>query len=803
MKKFFVMALLLNCLSVFGQKELNLVPMPVEVKMAKGNLVMPKSVRMMESPGKLANKMSFNANYLVKKLKEKNITVFVVSDAVLDGIYPLMVVLNTTQDNSDKYELNISKTKITISGNEKNIFYGIQTLIQLLESSNTKHQTPNKNLTLPQLTITDYPRFQYRGMHLDVGRHFFPVSFVKKYIDYLAAYKFNTFHWHLTEDQGWRIEIKKYPNLTKTGAYRNGTIIGHYPGKGNDGLKYGGFYTQEEIKEVVKYAADRYITVIPEIEMPGHSLAALASYPFLGCTKGPYKPAETWGVFDDVYCAGNDSTFTFLQGVLDEVLQLFPSKYIHIGGDECPKERWKSCTDCQARIKKENLKDEHELQSYFIQRMEKYLNSKGRKIIGWDEILEGGLAPNATVMSWRGEEGGIEAAKQNHDVIMTPGGWCYFDHSQSKNEDSLTIGGYTSLEKVYGYEPIPASLSAEQAKHVLGAQGNVWTEYMKNPSKVEYMIFPRLMALSEVLWTPKEKRNWKDFERRLPYLFDRLEKQKINYSKAYYDLKATVLPIGNKEGVIWQLEKRKDIFTPIIVSGNFKLSTHHNIEGFDSLGNKTIIKAGETITHKTRYKENIVNHEVISSGEYTAMIPGPDRYDYEGVFNEKKPKSIIKQIFHFNKATGKKINLVNQPHKSYPGDGAFTLVNGIQNEQGLGRSSEFIGFLGADCEGTIDFGKQVQVSKIRFHVLSDNGAWIYEPQYVSINYGNEVTGQKKITEATPLNGKKGNVIYEIKLEKETSLSSLNFKIANFGTIPSGINGAGTPAWLFVDEIEIE
>ncbi|MBL7747482.1 MAG: family 20 glycosylhydrolase, partial [Chitinophagaceae bacterium] len=342
-------------------------------------------------------------------------------------------------------------------------------------------------LKIPFLYIEDTPRFAYRGMHLDVARHFQPVSFVKKYIDYLALHKINKFHWHLTEDQGWRIEIKKYPRLTQVGGWRNGTIIGRYPGTGNDKIKYGGFYTQEEIKEVVKYAADRYIDVIPEIEMPGHSSAAIAAYPQLSCfpeiptinyfpkdcewygDKNGKQVQQTWGVFDDVFCAGNDSTFIFLQNVLDEVLALFPSKYIHVGGDECPKENWKKCNKCQMRIKNEGLSDEHHLQSYFIQRMEKYLNDKGRILIGWDEILEGGLAPNAVVMSWRGETGGIEAAQQKHQVIMSPGNPVYFDHTQSENEDSVTIGGFNPLEKVYAYDPIPAKLQEPASQYVMGA----------------------------------------------------------------------------------------------------------------------------------------------------------------------------------------------------------------------------------------------------------------------------------------------------------------------------------------------
>jgi hexosaminidase len=426
------------------------------------------------------------------------------------------------------YSLKVSNNAILINGdNHPGTFYGVQTLIQLLPVNQLT------NLTIPAVQIEDYPRFPYRGLHLDVGRHFFPVDFVKKYIDYIALHKMNYFHWHLTEDQGWRIEIKKYPLLTQVGSCRSGTIIGHHPGTGNDSTPHCGFYTQEEIKEVVKYASDRYVTILPEIELPGHSSAALTAYPWLGCTGGPYKVQQTWGVFDDVFCAGNDSTFQFLQDVLDEVMPLFPCKYIHIGGDECPKTSWKTCPKCQKRIKDNKLKDENELQSYFVQRIEKYINSKGKLIIGWDEILEGGLAPNATVMSWRGEQGGIDAARQGHDVIMTPGEYVYFDHSQLQNDDSLTIGGYLPLKNVYKYEPVPPGLTGDQAKHIWGAQANVWTEYMSNTQKVEYMLFPRLSALSEVLWSPKEQRNWPDFEHRLQTQYNRYKLWKANFYRTY------------------------------------------------------------------------------------------------------------------------------------------------------------------------------------------------------------------------------------------------------------------------------
>ena len=438
------------------------------------------------------------------------------------------------------YSLKSSPKIIEVKGNDaEGLFRGIQTFIQLLPGS------PSESMSIPSVNIEDYPRFKYRGLMLDCGRHFFSADFIKQYIDFIALHKMNTFHWHLTDDQGWRIEIKKYPKLTEIGGFRNGTIIGHHPGTGNDNVRYGGYYTQEQIKDIVKYAGDRYITIIPEIEMPGHASAAIAAYPQLSCFPDENTPIakgvhwggdstgkqvqQSWGVYPDVFNP-SDYTFNFLQDVLDEVMQLFPSKYIHIGGDECPKAYWKRSAFCQNLIKEKGLKNEEGLQSYFIHRIEKYLNSKGRNIIGWDEILEGGIAPNATIMSWRGEKGGIEAAQQDHDVVMTPGGYVYIDHSQSKSEDSLTIGGYLPVEQVYGYNPVPAALPVDKKKYVLGAQANVWTEYMSNPEKVEYMIFPRMTAVSEVLWSRLEDKNFDDFLLRLQTQYKRYDMWKVKYN---------------------------------------------------------------------------------------------------------------------------------------------------------------------------------------------------------------------------------------------------------------------------------
>ncbi len=685
------------------------------------------------------------------------------------------------------YQMTVDNKGVYIAGdNEQGVFYGIQTLIQLLPVPDARLKMRPNSLAIPYVVIEDAPRFAYRGLHLDVGRHFFPVSFIKKYIDYISYHKLNTFHWHLTEDQGWRIEIKKYPKLTSIGGWRNGTIIGRYPGTGSDNTRYGGFYTQAEIREVVRYAKTRYVEVIPEIEMPGHGSAAIAAYPWLSCfpeqptaipanmiskksveeqSKGRIKLVqETWGVFDDVFCAGKDSTFLFLQNVIDEVITLFPSKYFHVGGDECPKTHWKKCPHCQQRMKEHNLKDEHELQSYFIQRMEKYLNSKGKTLIGWDEILEGGLAPKAVVMSWRGEEGGIAAAKQKHEVIMTPGNPVYFDHTQSLNEDSVTIGGYNNIEKVYAYQPVPKELNEEESKYILGAQANLWTEYMKNTRKVEYMLLPRLAALSEVLWGKKENSSWENFESRLLTQFKRYDLWRANYSRAFFDLKATVLPAENNVSVLWKLESR-------------------------SKDGKIIYKTDATETTST----------------YTAPLHITSSIAYKGALTDKTSKpmgSWLGQKFSFNKATGKKITITTEPTKNYPGDGAFTLVNGVQNEKGLGRSREVLGWSGDDLEAVIDLGKEENISSAVVHVLTSGGSWVYPPEYTELfisSDGQSFTSVGKSDKFEKTTGSNG----VIKLSfTPVSTRYIKVLVKNMGNIPDGKPGAGNKAWLMVDEIEV-
>ncbi|MFT3827933.1 MAG: beta-N-acetylhexosaminidase [Chitinophagaceae bacterium] len=736
-------------------QDINIVPQPAELTASGGApFVINKNTVIVAEDAGMDNSIRFFNDYLqqlygfsLKVSKKKNTA----------GIHLRLKKIDNPIAGA--YYLDVTNKGIDVTGdNENGVFYGMQTLLQLLpvEQATT--------FNIPAVKIKDYPRFEYRGMHLDVSRHFFSVDFVKKYIDYLALHKLNYFHWHLTDDQGWRIEIKKYPKLTTVGGFRNGTIIGRYPGKGNDNIYYGGYYTQEQVKEVVAYAAQRYITVVPEIEMPGHASAALTAYPYLGCTGGPYQVQQTWGVFNEVFCAGNDSVFNFLQDVLDEVMPLFPAKYIHLGGDECPKESWKKCPKCQQRMKTLNLKDEHELQSYFVQRMEKYVNSKGKTMIGWDEILEGGLAPNAVVMSWRGEKGGIEAAKQKHKVIMTPTSYMYFDYSQSKNEDSVTIGGYVPIEKVYSYEPISKELSPEEGKYVLGAQANLWTEYIGYPSKVEYTIFPRLSALSEVLWSPKEKRNWAEFEKKLMIQYKRYDRLNINYSRAYFDLKATIMPTPTNQGVLWYLET-------------------------NSREGKILHPTSSSDTTLVPYTQPLV---VVSDVTLFATME----------VNGKRTGG-IKQQFSFNKATGKKISITNKPADKYAGQlGAFGLINGARSAKDI-NSPEWLGWEGGDMEASIDLLSSQNISNVSLHVLEQKGSWIYLPGDVEV----QVSDNGKDFRATDKN---------IAITKEAGTNMGNISISfspvttrfvkviarNYGIIPDGQPGAGNRAWLFVDEIAV-
>jgi N-acetyl-beta-hexosaminidase len=532
-----ILAILLFTLNMMASEKkntANLIPVPVHCKMGKGEFTFSPQTEICLTSD---NPEMRNAIALLSERLERSAGFRLNITSKANSSHGIICRINSTISNKERYKLQVTPHRIEVmAATPAGIFYAMQTIRQLLPAAIDKDSLcTGVKWSIPCVEIEDYPRYPYRGLMLDVCRHFFPVSFVKKYIDYLAYHKMNRFHWHLTDDQGWRIEIKKYPKLTEASAFRERTLIGHYSDKPRrwDISHYGGYYTQDQIREVIAYAQKRFVTIIPEIEMPGHAEAALAAYPNLSCSGGPFEVVGDWGIRKDIYCT-REETFQFIQDVLSEVAALFPSEYIHIGGDEAPKLRWSRCFACQERIKKEGLKDEHELQSYFIRRMEDFLQTKGKRIIGWDEILEGGLAPNATVMSWRGTEGGIAAARQHHDVIMTPLQSVYLDHYQSKSKDEpLAIGGYLPLKNVYSFEPTPSSLKPEEAAHILGVQGNLWTEYIATEQYAEYMAFPRAAAIAETAWSPKGNKDWDAFLQRLNGLLLHYDAMGINYSRSF------------------------------------------------------------------------------------------------------------------------------------------------------------------------------------------------------------------------------------------------------------------------------
>ncbi len=725
-------------------KDVLIIPQPLEQTINKGEFILNSSTG-----------INYDENF---KISAEFLKVFIEEGSNIKLQSNNMISFIKDESLADEgYTLEILPESIIIKAKtDQGAFYAVQSLRQLLPPEFEDGTVEENEIAIPSVTIKDKPQFSYRGMHLDVGRHMFSVDFIKKYIDALAMLKMNTFHWHLTEDQGWRIEIKKYPKLQEIAAFRNETLIGHYSDQPHqfDGKKYGGYYTQGEIKEVVAYAQKRFVTIIPEIELPGHSQAAIAAYPEFGCTGEQVEVATKWGVFEDIYCP-KEETFAFLEDVLDEVLALFPSEYIHIGGDEAPKTRWSNCEHCQTLIKKEGLKGEHELQSYFISKIEKYLNSKGRQIIGWDEILEGGLAPNATVMSWRGINGAIEAAKQHHNVIMTPTSHCYFDYYQSENENEpIAIGGFLPLEKVYSFNPIPEELNEEEAKYVLGVQGNIWTEYMKTSEHVEYMAFPRILAMSEVVWSKTENKNYPDFVKRIENFHKRLDALNINYANHLFEIEGEL--ISDESGLSYPLQT--------LTEGN---TIRFTLDGSEPTVYSEAYTKPITITESVSIKASVFNLE-------------------------EKLGNTFSQDINLHKAVGKTITINKEPHKSYPGSGAKGLVNGISGSDSRYGDKEWLGFWGDDIKITIDLGEETEINSIETRFHNGNGQWIYTPTEIEFEFENE-TKHLKIPES------KENLV-DIALDVKIKTKIITLKIANYGIIPKGKQGAGNKAWTFIDEI---
>ncbi len=651
------------------------------------------------------------------------------------------------------------------------LFYAVQTLRQLMPLElETEGRAQGPSWSVPAVEIEDSPRFRYRGLHLDTARHFFPPAFIKRYVDEMAMYKFNTFHWHLTDDQGWRIEIKKYPKLTEVGGWRKETLVGHdreQPHK-FDGVRHGGYYTQQDIKDIVQYAKDRFVTIIPEIEMPGHARAALAAYPELACTKGPFEVAAEWGIFEDIFCP-TAKTFGFLEDVLTEVLKLFPSQYIHIGGDEVRKVRWKESQEAQRVIKREKLRNEEELQSYFVRRMTNFLGKKGRRVIGWDEILEGGLAPEATVMSWRGFEGGIEAAKQGHDVIMTPEDYVYLDHYQDNDTqaESLAIGGYTPLEKVYEFEPVPPSFSSEQAQHVAGAQGNVWTEYMTTPERVEYMVFPRLLALSEVLWSPRAARNWDRFAERLPHELERLRTLGVAHGRHFFKVKPKIE--ANAEGRC-----------VVGLHTNTPESIHYTLDGSEPTPRSPLYQNAIVLDRTTTVR-------AVAAKDGQPLSPP------------------IAATCHVSLASGKPTRYGSAFSEKYASERERTLTNGLKGSTNFG-DGQWLGFAGQDLDATLDLGKSMPIRKVSVGFLRDAGVWIMLPGTVEFmladdgkNFRSVAILKNDVEERDPKPLVKD---FSAKLDNQTA-RYVRVRAKNYGKLPAWHPGAGNPAWLFTDELIVE
>lgn len=712
--------------------------------------------------------MKRNAEFLAGYIKEQIGKELEVTDQSVDKN---AIVLSTGLDDKNKeaYHLKVGKQLIRIQGaSAAGVFYGIQTLRKSMAG------TEQGDMAFPAVDINDYPRFSYRGVHLDVSRHFFPADSIKRFIDMLALHNINRFHWHLTDDQGWRIEIKKRPKLTTIGSKRAETVIGRNSGE-YDHVPYGGFYTQDEAREIVKYAQDRFITIIPEIDLPGHMQAALAAYPYLGCTGGPYEVWKQWGVSDDVLCAGNDETLKFIEDVLGEIVEIFPSEYIHIGGDECPKVRWQTCPKCQARIKALGIKadDKHtaeqKLQAYIIDYAEKFLNGKGRKMIGWEEILEGGLSPTATVMSWRGKESGIEAAKMGNDAIMTPASHLYFDYYQTMDteKEPLAIGGYVSVERVYSYEPIDPSLTADEAAHVIGVQANLWTEYVPTFSQLEYMELPRLAALSEVQWTMPDKKNYDNFLQRLPRLISIYDQEGYNYAKHVFNVKAEYITdyVNN--------------LIKVVLSAIGNSPIYYTLDGSEPT------EKSQLYSDTLSLKESCV---------LKAMT----------VRNNKKSDVLTEKI-DFNKATAKPLTLLQPINEKYKFNGEYTLVDGLSGTPNY-RTGRWIAFYKNDMEAVVDLKQETSIHKAWVRTYVEIGEEILDVRSISVLASDDGKTYKelKTVEFPPVTAKDKNGIYT----HEVTFNAVNARYVKVIAkpeykIPAWHWGNGRPAFIFVDEIGIE
>ena len=716
------------------------------------------------------------------------------------AIYLLVEPFGT---NPEAYSIDVSADAIIIKGaSDAGLFYGIQTLRKALPhyaiNPNNPQLKVERKVDVPAVSIKDEPRFSYRGAHLDVARHFVTPDSVRRFIDMLALHNINRFHWHLTEDQGWRIEIKKYPRLTSVGSKRSETVIGHNSGK-YDGVPYGGFYTQKECKAIVKYAQERGITIIPEIDLPGHMQGALAAYPELGCTGGPYEVWRQWGVSEDVLCAGNDKTLKFIDDVLDEIVKIFPSEYIHVGGDECPKTRWKDCPKCQARIKAEGLdaRDGHtaeeRLQSYVIRHAEAHLSKLGRKMIGWDETLEGGLADGATVMSWRGEAGGIEAARQKHDVIMTPNTYLYFDYYQSLDtaNEPDAIGGYLPLERVYSYEPVSDAMQAEGlGKYIVGVQANCWTEYMPTYRQIEYMELPRMAALAEIQWTQRGTKDYDDFVDRTLNLIGLYDEMGYNYAKHIFDPKARYTV---------DTEKRKIVAEYASTVGG---DVYYTVDGTEPDRTSAVCEGPVVLDRDAKLRA--CTFRVAERRPHSSAV----RWERSNVLSAD---------FVFSKATASPTYLVNEPAHQYKCNGGMTLVDGVQAMNRNYQSGQWLGFNGNDLELWIDLGSVQTVSSVSINTNVAKGDWVFDVTGLEVCVADADAPAVAVEKCASLpcrtvaaenyavdakdapDGIRNHALTFAPVETRY----LRVKAGCLKELPAWHGGKGKPAFIFVDEVMVK
>lgn len=711
-------------------------------------------------------KMQDNAEFLVDYV-ERQTGVKLTSHAGMPVDGAICLTLDLSDDNAEAYKLIVNDKRVCISGaSEAGVFYGIQTLRKSLPVAQ------DINVNLSAVEIYDKPRFAYRGAMLDVARHFYTVDEVKTFIDMLALHNINRFHWHLTDDQGWRIEIKKYPKLMSVASERKETVVGRWYSGIYDGKPYGGYYTQDELRDVIDYAAKRHITIIPEVDLPGHMQAALTAYSELGCTGGPYEVRTIWGVSQDVLCVGNDFTLQFVKDVLSEVADIFPSEYIHIGGDECPKVRWEKCPKCQERIKSLGLKSdakhtkEQRLQSYMIQEAAKYLKEKGKRIIGWTEILEGGLVPDATLMSWIGESGGIEAAHQHHDVIMTPNTYLYFDYYQSKKveDEPLAIGGYLPIEKTYNYEPMPKELTKEEQQYIKGVQANLWTEYIPVFSQVQYMVLPRLGAAAEVQWTDPSKKDYKDFLRRVPHLVAVYDCYGWNYATHVYDV---------------NVDMKADTVNHVL---NVQLSTMADDPIYYTLD-------GQDPTEKSlKYtKPFTIDQSVVLK----TMAVHPDR-----------TSKISVDTIRFNKATLKPVVLLQPNESRFSPDGPVVLVDGRNGNHSFDTGA-WLTVAGNDLEAVINMQAETILNSASVHVYVRKDAWLFDARGFSVSVSSDNKNYKEVAsqEYKQMQESDSDGIIEHELSFDPCKATyVKIKVISEKSMPDWHWDAGKVPFLLVDEI---